>query len=130
MGLLITELRTANIASGRVRAMEPDAGDAKDAHSYQRFVVIVDLGGEPVRHVIQRLRYAIRCYGATKQDARDLWGDVRDALHLAGIRRNISGVVIYNSRDDTGGSVHRDPDTGQPYYDGTYEITAGLSLVS
>ena len=129
MGTIVNELRAANIASGRVRTFEPDVGDAKDPRNYQRFVVIVDLGGPPVRQIIQRLRYVIRCYGATKQDARDLWSDVFDVLHLAGPRLSASGVAIYQSRDDTGGSVHADPSTGQPYYDGVYEITAGLRLV-
>jgi hypothetical protein len=129
MGTIVAELRTANIASGRVRTFEPDVGDAKGPREYQRFVVIVDLGGPPVRQILQRLRYVVRCYGATKQDARDLWGDVQDVLHLAGPRLSAGGVAVYNTRDDTGGSVHADPDTGQPYYDGVYEVTAGLRLV-
>lgn len=129
MGLLIEELRTANVASGRVRTFQPDVGDARShATGYRRFVVLVDLGGEPIRQIIQRRRIAVRAYGVTKEDASRLYNEVRDVWHLAGIRSD-SGVVVYNSRDDTGGSIHTDPDTGQPYYDGVYEITAGLRLV-
>ncbi len=129
MGMLVDELRDANIASGRVRTQQPDKNDAKDARHYQRFVVIVDLGGPPVRQTIQRLRYAVRTYGATKQDARALWGEVQEVWHLAGPRISLSGVAVYQTRDDTGGSAFTDPDTGQPYYDGVYEVTAGLRLV-
>ena len=126
MGLIISELRDANIAGGRVRGYEPAKGDAQPAGSYQRFVVIVDLGGPPVRKVIQRLRYVFRCYGATPQDARALWGDVRAVLHLAGVRSS-GDIRVYQTRDDTGGSAHHDPDTKQPYYDGVYDVTAGFN---
>ena len=122
-GAIIAELRAANIASKRVRGYEPDDGDARGPGSYQRFVVVVDLGGAPVREIIHRKRILVRAYGATYQDAEALYGEIQDVLHLAGPRLPGNLKPIYNSRDDTGGSEHRDPDTGQPYYEGVFVVT-------
>jgi len=132
MGAIITELRLLNVASGRVRGSEPAGasddyeGDALGPGHYKRFVVIVDLGGPPVRNIIQRKRYAFRCYGATFQDAAALYGEVQDALHLAGPRLPATLKPLYQTRDSTGGSEHSDPDTGQPYYDGIFVATSWI----
>ena len=124
IGPLIMELRALNIASGRVRGYEAQPGDALDPGHYQRFVVLVDLGGPPGRNVVQRKRIAFRAYGATPQDAGDLYMDIQEALHLIGPR---TGTTIYMTRDDTGGSAHLDPDTEQPYYDGVFVVTQGVT---
>ncbi len=135
MGTVIAELADANVASGRVRGNEPKGknanyeGDALGPGDYKRFVVVVDLGGPPIRRVpVQRLRYALRCYAPTYQDARALYGECQDVLHLAGCRA--VDVPIYQSLDDTGGSAHKDPDTNQPYYDGVFELIAATELLA
>jgi hypothetical protein len=137
MGTIIAELVAANVASGRVRGNEPRGrstnyeGDALGPGSYKRFVVVVDLGGPPiVRTAAQGLRYAVRAYGATYQDARALYGEVQDVLHLAGNRIGVAEIPIYQSLDDTGGSAHKDPDTGQPYYDGVFGLIAGTMALA
>ena len=122
VGTIINELRGANIASGRVRGEEADPGDARDPGHYQRFVVVTDIGGPPVRNIIQRKRIMIRCYGATYQDAGALYGEVQELLHLRGVRATGSKPIL-QSRDNTGGSEHHDPETGQPYYDGVFVVT-------
>lgn len=131
MGSVIYELRAANVASKRVRAGEAAPGDVQPAGSYQRFVVISDLGGPRFhRTPLQILRYAIRCSGVTYQDARDLYGEVSDVLDNAGPRYGPTDVPIYQTLDDTGGSAGKDPDTGQPYYDGVFEIFAGAQALA
>lgn len=123
IGAIIVELRDANIASKRVSGHEPAMGWARGTGSYQRFVVVSDLGGPPVRNVVHRKRIGVRAYGVTGQDAEALYGEIQDVLHLAGPRLPGNLRPIYNSRDDTGGSEQRDPDTQQPYYDGVYVVT-------
>lgn len=141
MGSVIYELRAANVASKRVRAGEAAPavvvngvtvdGDVRPFGSFQRFVVISDLGGPRFhRTPLQILRYAIRCYGVTYQDARDLYGEVSDVLDNAGPRYGPTDVPIYQTLDDTGGSAGKDPDTGQPYYDGVFEIYAGAQALA
>lgn len=129
MGSIITELRAAGIASRRVRGNEPAQGDATTP--YQRFVVIVDLGGPPLhRTPLQSLRYAIRCYGATYQDASALFREVHNVLDNAGARYGATGVALHNTLDDTGGAAGKDPVTAQPYYEGIFQIFAGLQLAA
>lgn len=129
MGSIITQLRAANIASKRVRGNEPATGDA--AKPYQRFVVIVDLGGPRLhRAPMQTLRYAIRCYGATYQDASSLYREVSDELDNGGPRYGASGVAIYQTLDDTGGSSGADPVTNQPYYEGVFQVFAGAQALA
>lgn len=131
MGSIVSELRAANIASKRVRAGEPADDDALPPKSYQRFVVVVDLGGPRFHRLpLQVLRYAIRCYGSTYQDARDLYGDVSDVLDNAGPRYSATDVAIHQTLDDTGGSANKDPVTSQPYYEGVFEIFAGAQQLA
>jgi hypothetical protein len=135
MGAVISELRTANIASGRVRGNEPAGATANyegDASKpYKRFVVIVDLGGPRFhRTPLQILRYALRCYGATYQDARDLYGECSDVLDNAGPRYSATDIAIHQTLDDSGGSAQKDPVTGQPYYEGIFEVFAGAQLIA
>jgi len=131
MGTIIAELKAANLASGRVRGGEPAAGDAKAAGAFQRFVVLVDLGGTRFKRApLQQLRYGFRCYGSTYQDARALYAELSGALHIAGPRIGATGVGIYLSADDTGGSANQDPDTEQPYYDGVIDLFATAEAVA
>ncbi len=131
MGSIISQLRTANIASQRIRGNKPAVGDARAAGEYRRFVVIVDLGGPPLhRTPLQTLRYAIRCYGETPQDARDLYGEVFDELDNAGPRYGPTDIALYQTLDDTGGAYNEDPDTKQPYYEGIYVVMAGAQALA
>jgi hypothetical protein len=131
IGAIVDELRAQNIAGKRVRAFEPAGastsyeGDALGPGHYKRFVVIVDNGGPPVRHIIHRKRFIVRAYGATMQDAAALYGEVQEALHLVGPRIGLP-KPLYQSRDNTGGSAAKDPNTAQPYYDGVYVITSWI----
>lgn len=141
MGSLIAELRGANIAGQRIRGNEPAPerivsgavvpGDARGPGQYQRFVVLVDLGGPRLhRAPVQTLRYLLRAYGVTPQDARDLYGECSDLLDNAGPRYGASGVALYQTLDDTGGAFGKDPKTDQPFYEGAIEIVAGAQALA
>jgi hypothetical protein len=130
IGALISELRGTNIASKRVRGGEPAQGDAQPAGSFQRFVVLSRLGAVRLhRAPMQTVRIGVRAYAPTFQDAAALYGEISDALDNAGPRLSASGVAIYNTLDETGGSGAKDPDTGQPYEDGILEVVAGTETV-
>jgi hypothetical protein len=131
VGAVVTELRTANIASKRVRAGEAAPGDAKDAGTFQRFVVLVVLGYQRLHRAPMAIwRLGVRAYAPTFQDATVLFGEISDALDNAGPRLSASGVPIYQSLDDTGGSAGKDPDTQQPYMDGVVEVFAGTEALA
>lgn len=131
IGALVTELRTANIASQRVAGGETPPGWAKPAGSFQRFVILVDLGYRRLHRAplaIHRIGY--RAYAATFQDAAALQGELSDAVDNAGPRLSASGVAIYQSLDDIGSGASKDPDTDQPYEEGVLEVFTGTSLVN
>lgn len=130
IGALITELRTANIASGRVRGGEPAPGDAKAAGSFQRFVVLTSLGHTRAHRAPYAIyRIGVRAYAPTFQDAAALYGEISDALDNAGPRLSAAGLPIYQSLDDTGSGASKDPDTNQPYEEGVLEIHAGTAVL-
>lgn len=131
LGTLIAELRDASIASRRVRGGEPAKDDAKGAGEYQRFVVLVRLGAQRLHRAGLAIhRIGVRAYGATYQDAAALWGEISDAIDIAGPRLSAGGVAIHQSLDATGGNAQRDPDTGQPYEDGVIELIAGTEVLA
>jgi hypothetical protein len=131
LGTLITELRNANIAGGRVRGGEPAPGDAKQAGSYQRFVVLVRLGADRLhRAPIAFHRIAVKAYGVTYQDAAALWGEISDLLDNGGPRVSGSGVPIYQTLDASGGNAEKDPDTRQPFEAGVIELIAGTEVLA
>ena len=131
VGSLVTELRTANIASKRVRAGEPAVDDAKPAGSFQRFVVLVVLSYQRLHRTPMAIwRIGVRAYSATYQDATVLYGEISDALDNAGPRLSDAGVAVYQSLDDTGGAAEKDPDTDQPYLVGVIEVFAGTQALA
>ncbi len=132
MGTLLAELRTANVASKRVRGNEPAPTDVRqgtDNDPFIRFVVLVELGGIRFnRAPVQVIRYAFRAYAPTHQDARALYGEISEVLHIAGGRIGATNVGIYQSRDDVGASASVDPKTGQPFVAGVIEVIAGTQV--
>lgn len=128
MGTLIRELRAADIASDRVRGGEAGVGDERTP--YQRFVVLNELSNVPLnRTPVQFARYGVRAYGTTFQDARALWGEIVEVLHIAGSRTGPTGVGIYQTRVLEAVAT-ADPRTKQPYYDGTLEVIAGTQVLT
>lgn len=135
MGTLIAEGRTANLASGRVRGYEPAPksdgyeGDALGAGHYKRFVVLSTLAARRITRVpVAEFEIGYRCYGATPQDAWALYGEFSDTFHLTGGRT--SGIVIYQSVDDVGGTQDKDPVTHQPYVSGQMTVVVGTEAAA
>lgn len=132
MGALIRELRTAGIASGRVRGGEPAAGDALSAGSFQRFVVLVRLGIDRrfrrAGLAIHRIGY--RAYAPTYQDAAALAGEIVEAVDNAGPRISPTGIAIHQTVEVDGGDAQKDPDTDQPYEIGVIELFASTHALA
>lgn len=125
IGVVVSELKTANIASGRVRGGEPGPDDMKQPGSFQRVVVVSNLGRTRLpRAPLQTARLGVRAYAATYQDAAALYGEISDVLSNAGMRLSASGKPIYNSLDE-GDAQDKDPFTGQPLMNGVVEVIGG-----
>jgi hypothetical protein len=89
-GTLITELRTANIASAAsaaasrparrrpTRATRSGPGTTSGSSSSCR------LGHQRRRAGIAQVRIGVRAYGATAQDAAALFGEISDAVDIVG----------------------------------------------
>jgi len=120
---LLSEIRAdagvIAIASTRV-GPEAKTGWALGPDAYQPFVLLTTLGrSAPGKHCpTQEGRYLAKCYGATRQGARELAGAVSSAIHDKGFRTSSAGVRIFTSYDD-GGDPGEDPQppngNGQPY---------------
>lgn len=151
IGALVTELRAdVDLAAlvgtdlaGRVRVRGGEAvgklrqasgdyeGDLRGPGEYQRVVVLVTFDESPHPSVpIFRGVYGVRAYGATYQNAREVWGAVVKALHRVGARVKANGLGIYISLIETGGEQDTDPDTNQPLVTGTIRITATAIAVA
>lgn len=127
-GFLLTTIRDYPAVAAlttRVRGGEPAPGDALGAGSYQRFIVLAQIGRLREKRVpVQEVRYVARAYGLTAQDAVTLAGTVSDAIHNRKARANASGVQIWASFEDGGGDATNDPATGQPMVPVIVSITA------
>lgn len=134
MGALITELRAdgdlASLVGTRVRGGELAPGDAAGAGHYQAFVLLTGAPAPMARVPVSRSNYGVRCYGATYQNATAVWGAVVKALHYVGPRVKNSGLGIYITRLDETAEPAKDPDTGQPYIEGTIRIIATAQAIA
>lgn len=130
LGTILAELRTAGIASGRVRGGEAATGDLKQPGSYQRVVILSILGRARLhRAPVQTVRLGVRAYAPTYQDAAALYGEISDLLDNAGMRVSASDIPIYQSLDE-GDAADTDPLTGQPYMNGVVEVIAGTQALA
>lgn len=133
-GAIITELRAdpdvAALVGTRVAAGEVPPGWGKGAGSYQAFVILVGAPAPDRRVPMTRARYAVRCYAATYQQASAVWGAVVKALHKVGPRVKVSGLGIYLSAIGEDADSFRDPDTAQPYTEGSLDVIATAQAVT
>lgn len=133
-GALIVELRgdsdVANLVGTRVRAGEPAPGDAKGAGEYQAFVLLIGAPAPYSRVPVSRSTYTIRCYGVTAQGATALWGAVVKAIHQSRARLKSTGLGIYISWIQDSADQLRDPDTDQPYTEGSLVLYATAQAIA
>ncbi len=130
-GFVLTTIRDFPAVAAlttRVRGGEALPGDALGPGSWQRFVVLAQIGRQREKRVpVQEVRYVARCYGQgvnPTQDAATLAGAVSDAIHNRKPRANAAGVLIWASFDDGGEAATKDPDTGQPMVPVIVSVTA------
>lgn len=129
-GAIIVELASMNVASGRVRGVEPAPGDANGPGDFKRFVLIARLvGPREHRAPFQVVSLSVRAYAPTHQDAAALYGEVSDALDNIGPRLSMAGLPIYNTLDETGAASGTDPDTKQPFASGVIAVFAGTEVL-
>lgn len=128
VGALVSELRADVdldlLTDGRVSAGEAKEGYALGPGRYQAFVVITGAVGPHPSAPISTGTLGVRCYGSTYQNAGAVWGAVVKALHKVGPRVKVSGLGIYRTALLPDAAQSKDPDTGQPYIDGTISIIA------
>lgn len=133
-GALITELRAdaalSALVGTRIAAGEPAPGWSQGAGSYQAFVVLVGAPAPDARVPISRASYTARCYASTHQQATAVWGALVAAVHGAGPRLKGSGLGIYRTWLLPDADQLRDPDTNQPYTEGTIQLIATAQAVS
>lgn len=133
-GSIIAELRAdgdvAALVGTRVRGGEPASGDALGAGSYQAFVVVIGTAGPHPRVPITRAAYTVRCYGSTYQNAAAVWGAVVKAMHAVDARLKGNGLGIYRTWLEQEADQLRDPDTHQPYVEGTLVILATAQAIA
>lgn len=133
-GSLVVEIRESLDDAGitdRVRGFEPQEDDVKGAGHYVRFVVIgaLDVPPDP-RIPITDARYWFRAYGTTPHDAFVVYAALVEAVHAIGPRVKTSGLGIYQSLVETGGTAEKDPVTQQPLVSGTIHLTATTQAVA
>lgn len=133
-GPLVLELRSdsdvANLVGTRVRAGEPAPGDSKGAGEYLAFVLLLGAPAPYSRVPVSRSTYAVRCYGVTPQGATALWGAVVKAIHQSRARLKSNGLGIYLSWIQDTADQLRDPDTKQPYVEGSLVIYATAQAIA
>lgn len=133
-GALVTELRAdtdvATLVGTRVAAGESVAGWAQGAGSYLAFVVLVGAPAPYSRVPVSRATYTVRCYGATFQGATAVWGAVVKAIHQVNARHKASGLGIYITWISDTADQLRDPDTNQPFVEGTLVIYATAQAIA
>ena len=133
-GAVITEIRGGTLMSmltDRVRGFEPAPEDLQPPGNYKRFVVVVGIDVPPdPRLPITDAHFVARCYGTTPQDAFLVYSGVVDAIHGEGPRVKNSGLGIYQSFIETGGTTEKDPDTQQPYVTATIHLVATTQAVA
>lgn len=118
LGFLLTTIRddaTVAAITPRVRGGELEKDDAAPAVLLRRGPVNRSPTGPNARRVgLQGVTVTALCFGATYQQAAQLYGAVSDAVNLKGPRRDGTGRLIFVSIDESGGDPVLDPDTRWP----------------
>jgi hypothetical protein len=147
VGAMIAELRddsdVAALVGNRIRHGNPLGevfsptgsmtydGDAHGSGEYKAFIVLVVLSDPPMRRVpVQFLEVAARCYGATRQQSREVYGAVVKCFQDRGVRVKSNGTGIWRSAIVGGGSDDADPKTAQPVVIGTIQLIAATVVVT
>lgn len=133
-GPVIVELRgdayLSALVGTRIAQGEVPPGWAKGADAYMAFVILTGAPAPDRRVPISRTRYTARCYGATFQQAFAVWGALVQAIHMSGPRVKSNGLGIYVTAIAEDADSGKDPDTQQPFVEGTLEVIATAQAVT
>ncbi len=138
-GVIVQEVRdnpAVRAIVGQYSGVWKVAGGESRAQWEPPFVVVVRLG--TVRRVqfgshragMQTARYAANCFGATQQQAAQLYGAVSDALHVKGPRRDAQGRQLYISLEEVGGQPNTQPGTDWPYETAVFNVIAAAQAAA
>lgn len=114
----------------RVRTEEPAEGDAQGPGKYEPFIVFDVLAAPPEPDIpVTFMTIGFSCYGATKQNAWEVYQALVEALHQIGPRLKSSGLGIYQTLITGGGEQGKDPSTQQPVVRGVISATASTVAI-
>jgi len=111
---------------------DPPDSIGGDPATWKAWVHIRRLG--PIRRFprapLIRGRVSVETYGATAQQATELFNAISDVFSGRGPRKSAGGVAIYLSIGEVEGQATNDPDTGQPLERSIYVYSAPLAQAS
>lgn len=128
--LLAADLGVVAIAGAKVRGGEPAPGDKPPMAVVSRISSTRNPRGESRRIGLQEVLLQLKCYGATRMQAAQLYGACSDVLHMHAPYTDESGRAIFTIADDVGTASGIDPGTGWPFEDGTIRVVAAAEAVA
>lgn len=128
--LLAQDLGVVAIAGQKVRGGEPAAGDKPPFVIVSRISSTRNPAGNSRRIGLQEVLLQLKCYGATRIQAAQLYGACSDVLHMHAPFSDESGRAIFTVADDVGTASGIDPGTGWPFEDGTIRVVAAAEAVA
>lgn len=131
INILKADSAVVAIAGAKVRGGELAKGDRPPAVIVARITSNRNPGGGGNRRIgLQEVMLQVKCLGATRLQAAQLYGACSDALHLLAPFEDVSGRAIFTVADDVGTSSGIDPGTSWPYEDGTIRVVAAAGALA
>ena len=131
ISLLKADAAVAAIAGTKVRGGELAQGDRPPAVIVARITANRNPGGGGSRRIgLQEVLLQIKCLGATRMQAAQLYGACSDAVHMHAPFEDESGRAIFTIADDVGVTSGIDPGTSWPYEDGTVRVIAAAEAAA
>jgi len=131
VNLLKADAAVIAIAGARVRGGELVDGDKPPAVIVARITGNRNPGSGGNRRIgLQEVLLQVKCLGASRIQAAQLYGACSDALHMHAPFEDESGRAIFTIADDVGVASGIDPGTKWPYEDGTIRVLAAAEAAA
>lgn len=131
INILKADAAVIAIAGSKVRGGELAQGDTPPAVIVARITANRNPGSGGNRRIgLQEVMLQVKCLGASRLQAAQLWGACSDALHLLAPFEDVSGRVILTIADDVGTATGIDPGTRWPFEDGTFRVVAAAEAAA
>lgn len=115
----------------RIRPVEPAPGDAKSPGKFVPFVVLSVLDAPwRANTATSAVALGLRCYAETYAEAEALFLACAAVFHRKGPRVSTSGLGVFHSLVQGGGTPAKDPDTSQPYFYGIVELAVSVQPIT